>query len=38
MCSALASRMILRSATSGRWGSEAFSECGVEADFAIDYT
>jgi len=30
--------MILRSATSGRWGSEASSECGVEADIVIDYT
>jgi len=32
MCLALAGRMILRPATSGRWGSEASSECGIEAD------
>jgi hypothetical protein len=36
MCFALAGRIILRSTISGRWGSEASSECGVEADFVID--
>lgn len=38
MCLALAGRMVLRLPTSSRWGSEASSEYGVEADFVIDYT